>query len=247
MKQVLLLSLFASLLLPRKLFVSAFTRTPCRVDIRTRIQGLPPCSPLSSSRQDDNLEDLTDKSATSVSPLKRKPTFSHQIARNRGRLKAVSLAEQESIKPITDRSNETLISQTPSLLTGRALVVIASIVYGTNFATVKMLNAVLPLGASALVRFGLAAIVVTAAVLFTEDGQVSTDIREERSQSTIRGMEVGAWYAIGYIAQATSLLTQDASKVSQKHSLQSSKNCWTSFSHLIHPLSGQYYFSECLL
>ncbi|KAL7555817.1 hypothetical protein ACA910_012398 [Epithemia clementina (nom. ined.)] len=102
----------------------------------------------------------------------------------------------------------------PSLMVGRLLVVTAAAIYGTNFASVKMLNDIMPTGVSAVARFGLAAVVVTAMVFQAEgnDAAPSVDLKEERKQATVMGLEIGGWYSIGYMAQAVGLMTVDASK-----------------------------------
>lgn len=100
----------------------------------------------------------------------------------------------------------------PSLWQGRAIVLSAAAIYGTNFATVKLLDQAMPMAASAALRFSLAAAVVTAAVLANEkdDNEATT---AERGPATWWGAEVGAWYCVGYLCQAAGLHTADASKV----------------------------------
>lgn len=128
----------------------------------------------------------------------------------------------------------------------RFLVLLSAACYGTNFATVKILNGSMPLGASAAVRFSLAAVAVTAATIFQEtkilsspqievtmeaaeeeeEGVAALQVqrgavtetsagagRDERMGALLAGGEIGAWYAGGYLCQAFSLLTTDASKV----------------------------------
>ena len=117
----------------------------------------------------------------------------------------------------------------PSLVFARGLIVLASAVYGTNFAMVKMLDTHMPFEVSAALRFVLAATVVTTLVLRGEQQQqqqqpqpqdnsivVEDDkalVGEQRWAATVAGMEIGAWYCLGYLCQSAGLQTADASKV----------------------------------
>ena len=105
------------------------------------------------------------------------------------------------------------LMEEPSLIAGRVLVIAAAAIYGTNFASIKMLNEILPTGVSAVARFGLAAVLVSALVLQTEGPTTSLKIQEERRQATVMGLEIGGWYSVAYLAQAAGLMTVDASKV----------------------------------
>jgi drug/metabolite transporter (DMT)-like permease len=100
----------------------------------------------------------------------------------------------------------------PSLTLGRALVLAAAAIYGTNFAAVKLLDEAMPMALSAALRFSLAAVVVTSIVLANERKTNNPQTRETRWGATLAGAEVGAWYCIGYICQASGLHTSDASK-----------------------------------
>jgi len=91
-----------------------------------------------------------------------------------------------------------------NVLLGRGLTLLASILYGTNFATVKMLDEVIPLEYSAAARFGLAAV---ASILI-----VSPDTLLRNPKATLGGMTVGFWYSLGYLSQAYGLETIQASK-----------------------------------
>lgn len=109
------------------------------------------------------------------------------------------------------------------VLTGRALVVAASAIYGTNFATVKMLNAELPTSAAAALRFSLAAAAVLTALAMKEAGRgggefaaADTVDRADRGPASLLGFEVGIWYCFGYLFQAWGLHTVDASKVRRR-------------------------------
>lgn len=108
----------------------------------------------------------------------------------------------------------------PSLTMGRLLVLFASLIYGTNFATVKMLDDTLPLSISATLRFGLASAVVAALVLSKEDENVEPIIIKERNLAMSSGLEIGMWYCIGYICQAEGLQSVTSGKVSNIHIMQ---------------------------
>lgn len=103
----------------------------------------------------------------------------------------------------------------PTLPMGRILVLVASLIYGTNFATVKMLDDTLPLSISATLRFGLASASVAALVLSKEDENVEPIVIKERNLAMSSGLEIGMWYCIGYICQAEGLQTVTAGKVSK--------------------------------
>jgi len=103
------------------------------------------------------------------------------------------------------------VLQTPSLAMGRLIVLGAAAIYGTNFASVKMLDSVMPLAASAALRFSLAAAAVTGVVLWQEQ-QDDDDDGEQKWGATLAGAEVGWWYFLGYISQAFGLIHSDASK-----------------------------------
>ena len=111
----------------------------------------------------------------------------------------------------------------PSLSFARGLILLASAVYGTNFAMVKMLDEQVPFAVSAALRFCLAATAVTTLVLRGEqqqqmqqalvDDKVLVEQRQERWAATLAGCEIGAWYCLGYLCQSMGLQTADASKV----------------------------------
>lgn len=85
----------------------------------------------------------------------------------------------------------------PSLRTGRLLIIVAAAIYGTNFATVKIVDKFVPLEWSATARFSIAASVCLAAK--------PTALNKENLQATLGGMTVGFWYFIGYILQSYGL------------------------------------------
>jgi drug/metabolite transporter (DMT)-like permease len=107
----------------------------------------------------------------------------------------------------------TNILDNPSVQTGRILVLVASALYGSNFATVKLLDDAMPLSISAALRFGLASAVVSTIVLSKESDDVDPVVLKERNGAFWGGAEIGLWYCIGYIFQAEGLHTVDAGKV----------------------------------
>lgn len=132
----------------------------------------------------------------------------------------------EPIEDIAITEDETIVPQSSVMVdasmvtnnildvwTGRMLVMAAAAMYGTNFPLVKMLDESLPSAVSASLRFVLAAVLVSTVVLTNEDKAADTIIEKERFDSTIRGMEVGAWYCAGFICQALALQSVEAGKV----------------------------------
>ena len=115
------------------------------------------------------------------------------------------------------------VLEEPPLAAGRLLVLLSAAIYGTNFASVKLLNDIMPTGVSAVARFSLAALTVSALVWHSEGQEASLPssvmIQEQRRQATWLGLEIGGWYSVAYLAQATGLMTVDASKVRRKLSV----------------------------
>lgn len=101
------------------------------------------------------------------------------------------------------------------MLNGKTLVLLAAAMYGTNFPCVKLLDQMIPSPISAALRFSLAALAVGAAVVLSEKCTITTieNDEKERRSSMWRGMEVGAWYMAGYIAQSLALQNGEAGKV----------------------------------
>ena len=64
-----------------------------------------------------------------------------------------------------------------------------------------------------MLRFSLAAGVVTAFVLGRERDDVDAMVVKERNLAFWSGAEIGLWYSIGYLAQAEGLQTVAAGKV----------------------------------
>mmetsp|Transcript_23052 Transcript_23052/g.49081 ORF Transcript_23052/g.49081 Transcript_23052/m.49081 type:complete len:411 (+) Transcript_23052:53-1285(+) len=101
----------------------------------------------------------------------------------------------------------------PSVRAGRCIVLGASAIYGTNFATVKLLDDAMPLSISASLRFGLASVGLSIFVALTESRDVDTLVKKERRQAYVSGAEVGLWHSVGYLAQAEALHKIAAGKI----------------------------------
>jgi drug/metabolite transporter (DMT)-like permease len=102
----------------------------------------------------------------------------------------------------------------PSVARARWLLLIAAMLYGTNFSCVKLLlggESGLPVGASSTVRFGLAAL-ATAPWLFPSYSKKLNRFDPDSIAAIVAGVEVGAWNSIGYVSQAIGLETTEASK-----------------------------------
>ena len=120
----------------------------------------------------------------------------------------------------------------------RLLFLGAAALYGTNFSVVKILGDTIPVGISATLRFGLAALVTLPWLLAPpKDGSSfmpTTIVADSPKPKTwweipwktlqtvtstttvgaaLAGFEVGMWNAVAYLAQAVGLETTDASKV----------------------------------
>lgn len=163
--------------------------------------------PLIPSQQSDTLP--SQSSTTTSSPPKRLRRF------RQGRL----IRYQQQLRIYFD---QVLISlDSPTLSFGRTLVILASAIYGTNFATIKVLDSELPLSISAALRFTLAATVVSMIVIGQEERQqainniaiVDPKIVKERTAAFYSGCEIGAWYCAGYLCQAEGLELVSAGKV----------------------------------
>lgn len=126
-----------------------------------------------------------------------------------------------------------------SLWQGRLLIIAAAAIYGTNFATVKVLDVSMTVGSAAAARFTIAAAAVCLPIWVQEttnhlrsskqmvdvtassiklikgddDNTMYSNQTDGRWPATWFGAEVGAWYCIGYIFQALGLETVDAGKV----------------------------------
>eukprot|EP00536_Pseudo-nitzschia_multiseries_P013361 jgi/Psemu1/211431/e_gw1.567.2.1 len=100
----------------------------------------------------------------------------------------------------------------PSLRNGRIIILIAAAIYGTNFATVKLLDESMPLSISASLRFGVASVALSLLVVGREKRDVDAMVKRERSLAYWSGAEVGLWHSIAYLAQAEALHTIAAGK-----------------------------------
>lgn len=127
-------------------------------------------------------------------------------------LQAATSLEVDSGRPLplTQSQRQSLsfavqVLDHPTLKVGRILVLLAAVIYGTNFSVVKLLDDTMPLSVSACLRFGLAAAVVSAIVLSKESEDVEPKVVKERNLAFWGGAEIGLWYCIGYIAQGKKL------------------------------------------
>ena len=100
----------------------------------------------------------------------------------------------------------------------RLLLIVAAALYGTNFTVVKMLGQQtdMSVALAATLRFGLAAVITSPWLLAPmkqqSHPQETSDTKNDRLEVTLRGMEVGIWNSMGYLAQAVGLGTTLASK-----------------------------------
>jgi hypothetical protein len=125
----------------------------------------------------------------------------------------ISSSPSAPISGVALKDGEKSSSSSLSLWQGRAIVIGAAAIYGTNFAAIKLLDPVIPLAASAAIRFTLAATAVTAAVTWSQSRRRTGQVRALSSEPWWMGGEVGAWYCVGYLCQAWGLHFVDASKV----------------------------------
>jgi len=123
---------------------------------------------------------------------------------------AISLTADDVI--VSSPEDEEEDERQKNINMARLLLIGAAALYGTNFSIVKLLGQTdMSIALSATLRFGLAA-VVTSPWLFGASESPSEDGKDHRLEVTLRGMEVGAWNSIGYIAQAVGLESTLASK-----------------------------------
>lgn len=95
----------------------------------------------------------------------------------------------------------------------RLLLVAASALYGTNFALVKLMGDVMPVGISTPLRFGMAALAALPWLIEKNEPIEGDDTRRGHARhAAMLGFEVGLWNAAGHIAQAVGLETTLASK-----------------------------------
>ena len=107
----------------------------------------------------------------------------------------------------------------PSEKAGRVLAMLAAVMYGTSFASVKVLDDTMPMAITALFRFGIGAITVTWITLHEEargaakaveagfmeevlnKGEPLFSVAEKRRAAMWCGAEIGVWYTLGYLFQ----------------------------------------------
>lgn len=103
------------------------------------------------------------------------------------------------------KQGETDLIDEKAIWVSRATLLTVSAFYGTNFGCVKILGEALDPSLAAALRFSLAALVFSPFLI--KFGKVN-------KKFVVGGLEVGAYNAIGYWAQAQSLLTSHASTTS---------------------------------
>jgi drug/metabolite transporter (DMT)-like permease len=171
-------------------------------------------APSTGNSFDAASEDLTALALATMSTMDLEgTTASHQqeLSTNDSQSKPLEISSTSS--KATSWWMPTKILDSPSVQTGRMLVLLAAALYGSNFATVKLLDDAMPLSISATLRFGLASAVVSSIVLSQESDDVDPVVVKERNAAFWGGAEIGLWYCIGYILQAEGLQTVDAGKV----------------------------------
>uniref|UniRef100_A0A7S2V1R2 EamA domain-containing protein n=1 Tax=Fibrocapsa japonica TaxID=94617 RepID=A0A7S2V1R2_9STRA len=132
---------------------------------------------------------------------------------------AIVGADIGSIAPPQHPENS-LADAEQSVAFARFLALLASALCGTNFAAVKVLQHTVPLGPSAMLRFGLSALATSGIVLAQEiaakKGAGAQSLEDNASKNTalLAGVEIGLWYSLGFYCQSVGLLTTEASKVS---------------------------------
>ncbi|GKY91086.1 hypothetical protein MPSEU_000081400 [Mayamaea pseudoterrestris] len=140
-----------------------------------------------------------------------------------------------TLQPHESSVEEVQQQKQKAIINARWLLLGAAALYGTNFSLVKLLGqAHLPVGASSTLRFGMAALATSPWLLPSRAPKSSQAIDQQDATSTtgvaihqqqqqddyskhqwgaaLLGFEVGAYNAIGYVAQAVGLETTAASK-----------------------------------
>lgn len=107
-----------------------------------------------------------------------------------------TLMTNASIEESAEESNNKWIA--------RAILIVVSAFYGTNFGCVKILGEALDPSVAAVLRFSLAALVFLPSLL---------KVVKTKPQLVRGGLEVGAYNALGYWTQASALVTTSASTV----------------------------------
>jgi hypothetical protein len=91
----------------------------------------------------------------------------------------------------------------------RAFVILASILYGTSFPLIEILDENIPVGISLTLRFGLAALVTLPWLFESPSRDWNTSL-----SACYRGVELGLWDLTGSLSQTIGLYSTQASKVS---------------------------------
>jgi len=141
------------------------------------------------------------------------------------------IVDQETITTTTlqEEEEQEETSFLSTVWNARLLLLGAAALYGTNFSVIKILGDVMPVGITATLRFGLAALATIPWLLQPpKDGSKLLEESKPRRNlwetcqhlastttvgAALAGFEVGAWNSVGYLAQAVGLETTDASKV----------------------------------
>jgi len=128
----------------------------------------------------------------------------------------VIINEELDRNDVTDAINAQTQTEN-EIFFARALLLGSSILYGTSFTFVKILDEYIPVGVSATVRFAIAALVTLPWILLkplNEDNAVVEYQQDNIGAWNVflAGAEVGLWNSLGYISQAVGLQTTDASK-----------------------------------
>lgn len=108
-------------------------------------------------------------------------------------------------------SNEECQSEKASIRemwTARAMLLVSTILYGSSFPFIKILDESMPVGISLTLRFLMAALVTFPWLFETPAIDWDTSLR-----ATLQGCEVGMWDAVGFLTQAASMVTEKATKV----------------------------------
>jgi len=118
----------------------------------------------------------------------------------------VRTASSQSFDPLGLAEEEEQMTWMHGKNFSRVLVMIAAALYGTNFATVKILDDQIPIAAGASLRFTLAALAVSP-FLFSKSKTDGSSL-----SVILAGLEIGAWNSAGYLSQAVGLASTSASK-----------------------------------
>jgi len=116
-------------------------------------------------------------------------------------------AEQwrRQLQPQQDEEQQSALSA--GVDAARAVVALVALVYGTNYATVKLLDEQIgTTSLGALLRFSICACAITPALLMVGSRQPKV---LQRSM-VASGLEIGVWMGLGYIVQAMALETSAA-------------------------------------